>query len=308
MSLVNVHWAVVSTTGSLHHIFLSHHLFTGRRKIFCDGSLCVDEQRFVDAGSTHAFPLTPSNVNHREKHVDVVDIKIQSCRMGTAYRYDVLVNQLVFDQHNLKVAKHLRIFLFPKMRKSQHENNTTTLISCMLPDIVHVYKSEWPTVTAKFTEVKEHEIEEPPPPEQEPPTQEQTSPQVSVKGTADEEKSISSQHSCLRLVSELGFSMDDEFQGVVHDCVLPHEEEEEEEEEKEKKEAQHFHLYSDVMRDIQLIQLKDKVDLHVPSMTFATLIQMYPEFKEPTCHRALKKSGQKGTKKKKKGITRWSKK
>ena len=76
--------------------------------------------------------------------------------------------------------------------------------------------------------------------------------------------------------------------------VVENEEEEEEEEEEEKKEAQHFHLYSDVMRDIQLIQLKDKVDLHVPSMTFATLIQMYPEFKEPTCHRALKKSGQKG--------------
>lgn len=306
MSLVNIHWGLVSTTGSLHHIFLSHHLFTGRRKIYIDGSLYVDEKRFVDAGSTHTFPLTPSNVNHRnEKHVDMVDVKIQSCRMGTAYRYDVFVNQTIFDKHNLNVAKHLRIFHLPMgkfQRNGKDENETTTtLISCILPDIVHVYISEWPNDTnnnrsssndSKSTEGKEQQEQAPP---------KQVPKEVSLEGTAEEETSVSSHHSCLQLESELGFSMDDDFQGVVHDCILPVQEYIQEGEE-----DQHFHLYSDVMQDIQIIKLNDNNLDDLPSMTFTTLLQMYPEFKDPTCHRN-QKSGKESAKKKK-GITRWSKK
>ena len=98
--LVLLQWGIISQTGGLHHIFLSHHLISGQRKIWIDGVLYSSQKQFVDAGSAHEFYIQD----------DLVLVKIVSIRMGTSYRYDLMVNGSNFQEHNVQQSKTLVLF------------------------------------------------------------------------------------------------------------------------------------------------------------------------------------------------------
>jgi hypothetical protein len=292
MQPVVIQWGVVSTTGCLHHIHLSHHLISGRRRIHLDGKQICDETKFVDCGSNHKFQLTISRCNHS---ADTVLLKISSVRMGTAYRYTLLVNgDIPHNQHNQNIAKHLLIFnLNSELSTNLNENfvlqskescagqqikengkargnddnanddrknafnSTTTFLSCIVyPEILQVFHSQWPKRKPSNSSSGSSKCNE------------------DVKSMISEEREEIGQdaqfcgkHSCSKISSDLGFSMDDEFQGVVHDCIIYN---------------QKCSLYSDVMQNVQVLKINDK---EMPILKYGDLLEMYPEFGEPLTYR-----------------------
>ena len=186
MSSIHINFGVISTNGCLHHLHLSHHFISGRRIIYLDDQLLVDEKQFVDAGSTHEILLTPNQNNQQ----DIAVLKIVSIRMGTSYRYDLFINDQMVDKHNAHVAQKLKIFKIQNSNSDNNNNNFNTneqslYVSCLLPEIMQIYASQ----TTKMNEQSEINVD--------------------------------AYHVSL-VSSTIGFgdANDYDFQGVVHDCIV----------------------------------------------------------------------------------------
>jgi hypothetical protein len=136
-SFIQIHWGIVSTAGCLHHIHLSHHLISGKRIIALDGKVILDETRFVDAGSQHEMLLS-RNQDGRQDHVL---LKIVSVRMGTSYRYDLLINGNLYEDHNLNLSKNLRVWNLNSIFGNNESTTASCLLSAMVPEILQVYYS-----------------------------------------------------------------------------------------------------------------------------------------------------------------------
>jgi hypothetical protein len=118
-----VFWAVLSSDGCLHRVYVQHNQITGHRVVAHNGVRVADERILCDIGSRHELPLLRGSPPrggrggrrsppHRSAAAEVATVVIASCRMGTAYRYDLQVDNMPHAEWNASVHKRARVVAF----------------------------------------------------------------------------------------------------------------------------------------------------------------------------------------------------
>ena len=106
-SVFRARWAALTPDGCVHRVRLAHWLVSGRRVVELNGDVVVDDTQFLDAGSRHELPLVAAGNGSV-----LAVLRIISCRMGTAYRYELLCDGTPYAKHNQSVARSARVILW----------------------------------------------------------------------------------------------------------------------------------------------------------------------------------------------------
>lgn len=119
-----IFWAVLSSDGCIHRVHVQHNQITGHRIVEHNGVRIVDERILCDIGSRHELPLlrhgrrtslrrSPSlETAAAHKPTEIATVVIASCRMGTAYRYDLQVDNTPFAEWNASLHRRSRFVAF----------------------------------------------------------------------------------------------------------------------------------------------------------------------------------------------------
>ena len=106
-----IYWAALSSNGQIHRIYLKHNQVTGRRVVEHNGNRIADERLLCDVGSRHEIPLLLEG-GARKAVTEIATVIIASCHMGTAYRYNLKVNNTPHAEWNTYAHKTARVVAF----------------------------------------------------------------------------------------------------------------------------------------------------------------------------------------------------